>query len=217
MEILQQRQQTSTVPKLVKFTRLVDKKTVEKTIESLRSNGIEAIFVKSSNEAKKKVLELIPEGAEIAPATSTTIDSISLTEALESKRFNNLKVKVRQENDKIKRDQLRRDSTSAEFTIGSVHAVTENGRLMIASGSGSQLPQYAYSSKRVILVVGTHKIVKNLEEGFDRVYNHSLPLENVRALKEYGVESAVRKLLIINAESVPGRITVIFIPEVLGF
>lgn len=101
--------------------------------------------------------------------------------------------------------------------MGSVHAVTQDGHILIASNSGSQLPAYAYSAAHVIWVVGTQKIVKNIEEGMKRIYEYCLPLEDARAQKAYGVGSAVNKLLIVNVEKVPGRITIILVKEKLGF
>ena len=113
--------------------------------------------------------------------------------------------------------ELRKLGAAPDWAVGSVHAVTEDGKVAVASATGSQLPAYAYSSGNVIWVVGTNKIVKNLDEAFERVYKHTLPLEDARARKVYGFGSGVNKLLIFNRESVPGRITMILIKEKLGF
>ncbi len=106
-----------------------------------------------------------------------------------------------------------------EYVIGSVHTVTEDGHvLIIASASGSQLPAYVYAAEHVIWVVGTQKIVKNIEEGMKRIYKYVLPLESARAHKAYGVPgSSVNKLLIVNKEPVPNRITIILVQQPLGF
>jgi hypothetical protein len=89
---------------------------------------------------------------------------------------------------------------------------------MIASNSGSQIPGYAYGADHVVWVVGTHKIVKDIDEGLERIYQHSLPLESERARKAYGVErSYVSKILIFAREPEKNRSTVIFVNEVLGF
>ena len=88
---------------------------------------------------------------------------------------------------------------------------------MAASMSGSQLGPYVAGAGRVILVVGTQKIVSNLEEGLRRIYDYSFPLEDARAQAAYGIHSAVNKIVIINREIVPDRITVVFVDEVLGF
>ena len=114
--------------------------------------------------------------------------------------------------------EMQRLGAAPEFVIGSVHAVTQDGKVMIASNSGSQLPAHAYGSSNVIWVVGIQKIVKNIDEGFKRIYEHSLPLESERARKAYNMPgSFVSKILIINKEIKPGRITIIFVPEILGF
>ena len=98
-----------------------------------------------------------------------------------------------------------------------MHAVTENGSLLAASASGSQLGPYVTGAGRLILVVGTQKIVSDFEEGLRRINEYVFPLEDARAQAAYGVHSGVNKVLIINRELTPGRITVVFVDEVLGF
>jgi hypothetical protein len=95
--------------------------------------------------------------------------------------------------------------------------VTETGSLMAASMGGSQLGPYVSGAGKVILVVGTQKIVSDLEEGLRRINEYSFPLEDARAQMAYGINSAVNKVLIINREIAPGRITVVFVDGVLGF
>ena len=113
--------------------------------------------------------------------------------------------------------QIRRLSAAPDVMLGSVHAVTETGALVAASMSGSQLGPYASGAGRVILDVGTQRIVSDLEEGLRRVDEYAFPLEDARAQAAYGVHSGVHKMLIINREITPGRITVVFVDEVLGF
>jgi hypothetical protein len=114
-------------------------------------------------------------------------------------------------------DEIRRLTASPDVMLGSVHAVTETGSLLTASMSGSQLGPYASGAGRVVLVVGTQKIVADVEEGLRRIDEYTLPLEDARAQAAYGVHSAVNKVLIINGEIAPGRITVVFVDEVIGF
>ncbi|TME21678.1 MAG: hypothetical protein E6I68_10760, partial [Chloroflexi bacterium] len=66
-------------------------------------------------------------------------------------------------------------------------------------------------------VVGMQKIVPDLEEGLRRIDEYSYALEDARAQAAYGISSAVNKILIINREIIPGRITVVLVDEVLGF
>jgi hypothetical protein len=114
-------------------------------------------------------------------------------------------------------DEIRSLGAAPDFMLGSVHALTETGSLITASMSGSQLGPYASGAAQVILVVGTQKIVADLEEGLRRIEDYALPLEDARAHAAYGIHSAVNKILIINREIVPGRMTVVLVDEVLGF
>jgi len=118
---------------------------------------------------------------------------------------------------KTQADEIRRLGAAPDVMLGSVHAVTETGSLIAASMGGSQLGPYVSGAGRVILVVGTQKIVPDLEEGLRRVNDYAFLLEDARAQLAYGIHSAVNKVLIINREVVPGRITVVFVDEVLGF
>ena len=107
---------------------------------------------------------------------------------------------------------------TSDYSLGSVHAVTEGGEVVIASNTGSQIPAYAYGSPKVIWVVGTQKIVKDMNMAMKRVYDYVLPLESDRAHKAYGVSgSNVSKILILNKEITPKRITMILVKEKIGF
>lgn len=200
------------------WDRLADKATVERTMAALKANGIEAFFVQTGEKAKEKALDLIPQGAGVFNMTSMTLETIGVDkEILESGKWESVRNKLNAMDRKTQRGRMQEIGAAPEWAIGSVHAVTEEGQVMIASRSGSQLPAYAYGANHVIWVVGTHKIVRNLDEGFRRVYERSLLLEDARARKAYGTGSSVNKILIINREAMPERITLIFVSEVLGF
>ncbi|MDO8482317.1 MAG: LUD domain-containing protein [bacterium] len=196
---------------------LATKQSVEKTIAALKANGIEAVFVEDGAEALKKALEMIPKGAEVMNMTSVTLDTIGLPKELnESGKFNSVRAKLMDKN--VPSREKKMLGAAPEWVVGSVHAVTENGEVLVASNSGSQLPAYAYGSDKVIWIVGTQKIVKNLDDGKKRIYDYVLPLESERAKAAYGVDgSFVSKLLVFNREASAGRITVILVGEVLGF
>lgn len=201
-----------------RWEQLADENTIQKTIDALRVNGIEAEVVDNGRDAKKKVLKLIPKGAEVMNMTSVTLDTIGLSkEILESEKFNSIRKKLMAMDRSTQGLEMNKMGSVPDWTIGSVHAVTEDGKVMIASNSGSQLPAYVYGAGHVVWVVGAQKIVKDMDEGFKRIYEHSLPLEDARSRKAYGVGSNVSKLLIINKETKPGRITLIFVRENLGF
>src|SRR5439155_6399713 len=132
-------------------------------------------------------------------------------------RYDSLRPRIFSMDRQTRADEIRCMSSAPEVMLGSVHAVTETGSLLAASMGGSQLGPYVSGAGRVILVVGTQKIVSDLDEGLRRIEEYSFPLEDARAQAAYGIHSAVNKVLIINREITPGRITVVFVEEVLGF
>jgi hypothetical protein len=154
----------------------------------------------------------VHHGASQSLEVSGIIDSVE-----KSGRYEHLRPRIGGMDRNTQADEIRRLSAAPDVMLGSVHAVTEAGALIAASMSGSQLGPYASGAGRVILVVGTQKIVSDLEEGLRRVNEYAFPLEDARAQAAYGIHSAVNKVLIINREITPGRITVVLVDEVLGF
>jgi L-lactate utilization protein LutC len=114
-------------------------------------------------------------------------------------------------------DDIRRLLASPDVAVGSVAALTETGSLVIASGSGSQLPGYAGGAARAIWIIGAQKVVPDLSTALRRVEEHCLPLESARTQAAYGWPSAVNRLLILNAEPYPGRGTALLLREAIGF
>ena len=202
---------------MVDWNKLATRDKVESVVKALKERGIDAEIVESGEEAKKRVLELIPSGAEVMHVTSTTLDQIGVSKAIESGNYVSLRKVLMSIDDETERKDARRKSLSPDYGIGSVQAVTEAGQVVSISASGSQLPVYAYGAKNVIWVVSTDKIVKNIEEAYKRVYDYVLPLESERVRKVYKIPgSAVMKILIFEKE-MPGRIKLIFVNEKLGF
>jgi len=134
-----------------------------------------------------------------------------------SGRYDSLRPRIWSMDRKTQADEIRRLGAAPDVMLGSVHAITETGSLLAASMSGSQLGPYVSGAGRVILVVGTQKIVPDLEQGLRRINEYALRLEDARAQAAYGIHSAVNKVVIINGEITPGRITVVLVDEVLGF
>ncbi|HEY8729578.1 MAG TPA: LUD domain-containing protein, partial [Acidothermaceae bacterium] len=103
-----------------------------------------------------------------------------------------------------------------DYSLGSVHAITRDGTLVIASASGSQLAAAAWGAANVIFVVGVQKLVSTLDAAHERIYQHSLILEDARAIAAYGQNSVVGKILEIHQEN-PGRTHVVLIRKSVGF
>lgn len=201
-----------------KWDKAVDEAVIDKTVKALEANGIGAVVVANGQEAKEKVLELIPEGAEVMTMSSKTLETIGLPEIInESGKYDSVKKKLMGLNRETDALQMQKLGAAPEYSVGSVHAVTEDGKVLVVSNTGSQLGSYAYGSMYVIWVVGAQKIVKDFDEAIDRVYDYVLPLESERMQKMYGMPSNVSKKLVISKEIRQGRITMIIVKQELGF
>lgn len=200
------------------FSQLANEISLKAAAASLQANGFQVIVAESGTEAKAEVLKLIPEGKEVLTATSKTLDALGITSQInDSGKYSSVKNKLTKMDRATQNLEMQKLGSAPEYVIGSVHAVTENGKALIASNSGSQLPSYVYGASHVVWVVSTKKIVKNVEEGMKRIYDFVLPQESKRVQQVYNMpESNVRKLLIFNSER-PDRITIIFVKEDLGF
>lgn len=198
------------------WARPASEASIQRAAKALEANGIHTLVAATAAEAKTMVLALIPAGAAVFNATSVTLETTGVAkEILESGRWHALRKDIMALPPERK-GEARQIAATPEWVAGSVHAITEDGRLVIASQGGSQLGLYAYAARHVVWVVGAQKIVKDLDSAFRRVQEHSLPLEDARARKAYGVGSAVNKMLIINHDSA-GRSNVIIVRETLGF
>jgi hypothetical protein len=191
---------------------------VKRTMAALEANGITVLRAPDAAAAKRIVLGLIPDASAVHQGASQTLDVLGITYEIEkSGRYAALRPRIWSMDRETEAHEIRRLGAAPDVMLGSVHAVTETGSLLAASMSGSQLGPYASGAGRVIFVVGTQKIVPDLEQGLLRINEYAYRLEDARAQAAYGVHSAVNKVLIINREITPGRITVVLVDEVLGF
>jgi hypothetical protein len=201
------------------YDQIPSKDVIETTIAALKQNNVDAMYFENREDTKNRVLELLPEGAEVLTMTSMTAEALDLPKEInESGKYDAVRNKLNSMDRATQSGEMQKLGAAPEYAIGSVHAVTQDGKVIIASMTGSQLPAYTYGSKHIIWVVGAQKIVKDLDDGMKRLYEHTLPLESERAKKAYGVPgSDVAKIFILNKEWTPGRITMVIIGEVLGF
>lgn len=201
-----------------KWAKLAGDEEIKKAAKALEANGIKTIVAENGKKAKGQVISMIPENAEVFTMTSKTLESIGLDKEInESKKYNAVRPKLYSMDRNTQGREMARLGAAPEWVVSSAHAVTQDGHLLIASNTGSQLSAEAYAGGKVIFVAGTQKIVKDTNEGIKRIYEHSFPLEDKRAQKAYGMHSGVNKILIINKEIVPERIILILVKEKLGF
>jgi len=191
---------------------------VNRTAAALEANGITVQRASDAASAKRIVLDLIPDGSQVYHGASQTLDLVGITDEIDnSGRYAALRPRIWSMDRETEAQEIRRLGAAPDVMLGSVHAVTETGSLLAASMSGSQLGPYVSGAGRVILVVGTQKIVRDIEEGLLRINEYAYRLEDARAQAAYGIRSAVNKIVVINREITPGRITVVLVDEALGF
>jgi L-lactate utilization protein LutC len=201
------------------YSRLASDAQIERTAKALKMNGFNVLVAENAADAKAKLAEVIPAGAEVFTSSSTTFIQLGLLAEIdrEGGRYDSVRVKLGKMDPKTQNREMQKLGATPDYIVGSVHAVTETGSLLIASATGSQLAPYAASAGHVVWIVGTQKIVPNMDEAFKRLEEYTFPLEDQRAQKAYGMHSSINKVLIYNKEVMPARTTLIFIKENLGF
>lgn len=203
------------------YKTIPTKDIVEKTMNSLKKNGHLPEFFETKEEVLERIKELIPKGVSVMNGASRTLEDIGFIEYLKgnSHGWNNLHAEILAEKDVAKQNLLRKQSVLSDFYLGSAHAVTENGEILIASNSGSQLPHIVFTSENLIFVVGVQKITPTLSEAFNRLEKHVIPLENTRMQEVAGVDTYPSKIVILNREpEFMGRKSyILFVNEELGF
>ncbi|MET7396676.1 LUD domain-containing protein [Dactylosporangium sp. NPDC005572] len=191
---------------------------LERAAAALTANGFGAELLDDAAAARHRVGELIPAGATVFTSASETLRLSGIDEDINaSGRYDAVRPRVLAMDRATEAAEIRRLSCGPDVVVGSVAAVTETGSLVVASASGSQLPAYAGGAGRAIWIVGAQKLVPDLGTALRRVEEHSLPLESARAQAVYGQPSAVNRLLVLNAELHPGRVTVLLLREAIGF
>jgi hypothetical protein len=202
----------------VEFSAMASKEQIRVVAGALERNGITCTVVDSPEQAREAVVSILPVGAEVYNNTSRTLEVIGVAEDIErSGQYQPLRPRLYQMDREMQGREMRQLSASPDWVVGSVHAVTQEGSLLIASASGSQLAPIASGAGHVVLVIGAQKIVPDLNTGLRRIYEYCFPLEDRRAKQAYGVPSGVNNVLVINKVIAPGRITAILVNEPLGF
>jgi LUD domain len=191
---------------------------LERAVAALRANGFAAELLDDAAAARARIKGLIPVGAGVFTGASETLRLSGIAQDIEEgDRYEAIRPRVLKMDRATEGDQIRRLVATPDVFVASVAAVTETGSLVIASGSGNQLPASAGGAARAIWVIGAQKVVPDLSAALRRIEQHALPLESARAQAAYGQPSAVNRLLVLNAEPHPGRGTVLLLREAIGF
>lgn len=202
-----------------------------KVLQSLKRNNIEAFYYKTGKEAREKVLSIITEGSSVGLAGSVTLKELGIFDELIKGKYNlyNQYLPNLSEEESLR---IRKEGVNADYFLSGTNAVTLNGELINISGMGNKIAGLCYG-KKVIIVCGVNKIVKDVKEGIDRTRNLSAPMNAKRLdfntpCRETGFcdydlcrapefDRMCNQLLVIEGEREIGRITVILVREELGF
>lgn len=209
---------TATPAPAPSFTEPATAEQLERVAAALRAGGFAAEILDDAAEARARIKDLVPEGASVLTGASETLRLSGIDEDINAGgQYDAIRPRILAIDRATGADEIRRLAASPDFVVNSVAAVTETGSLVLASGSGSQLPANAGGAAHAVWIVGAQKVVPDLSTALRRIEEHALPLENARAQAVYGMPSAVNRLLILNAEPRPGRGTVLLLREAIGY
>jgi hypothetical protein len=202
-----------------RWSRVPDEATIEKTAAALESHNVGVIRAETGSEALAAIRDQIPDGAEVMNGYSTTLIEIGYGRLLKEnpKNWRDYHGVITAENDTEKRHALRRKSVTADYFLSGVQAITESGEIVGCDKSGSRVGAWPHGAGHLIFVSGVNKIVPTLDDALARCREYALPLENQRALRTYGVPSAIGKTVIFERETTEERATLILIRDRLGY
>jgi len=200
-----------------RFDTLPDEQTLAATVTALEEHGFSVEVVDDLEAARQAVLSRIPHGSSVMTNTSVTLQQTGIADAVnDGGPYDSARTKMAELDFATQLQEMKAIGGQPDYALGSVHAITGDGTLVIASASGSQLASYAWGASNVIFVAGAQKLVPTLDAARDRIYGHSLVLEDARAVAAYGQHSTVGKILEIHSE-LPGRIHIVLVRQVVGF
>jgi len=199
------------------FTSAAPATELEALAEKLRARNFEVVIVQDGAEAKAEVLKRIPEGAMVHSGKSKTLEDAGIfTEFMESGRYDFVRKATMKMDRNTQRDAMRKLGAAPDFMVNSAHAVTQDGQIVITSASGSQIGPIASGAGKLILVVGSQKIVPDLDAAFRRIKDYVFPYEDARLRETIGIGTKITRTLILEQDFMPGRTTIVLVREPIG-
>jgi hypothetical protein len=199
------------------FGKPASEESIQNAAKALKAHNFSVEVLDTLAQARAYVGSILPKDQSILTASSETLRISGIEEDINrSGRFIAIRPQLEKMDRTTQRAEMRRLSSAPDVVVGSAHAVTEDGRVVAASASGSQLGAYAYGAGRVVWVVGSQKVVPDIDAAMRRVQYYSYPKEDIRAREKYGMPSALLKVLTVNGDW-PGRTTVVIVREAIGF
>lgn len=198
---------------------------MEKLINSFKDCGYDAHFVKTKTEALELSKTYIKSGMSVGLGGSVSVQEIGLLDYL----LNNKDITVfNQYEDGISMDEnihRRRQGLVSDIFVTSTNAITKDGKLVNADGSGNRVAAFSYGPKNVLVIVGINKIVEDVEAGFKRVMEvaavKNIARINNKAIEmgkepKYNLDNIANKFSWVKADD-KDRIIIILVDEELGY
>jgi hypothetical protein len=202
---------------LESFSAPAPEETLQRVVSKLRERNIEGVVVDTGDDARKLVLERLPQGAEVHSGKSKTLQEAGIFDVIQDpNRYDALRPRYLKMDRQTQAREIRKLIAGPDYMLGSVNAITEDGILVAASATASQLGPYAGTAGKVILVVGSQKIVPDLEKALRRIRDYVLPWEDAQVRQVISTGSFVGKTLIVEREWIAGRMAVILVRKPIG-
>jgi hypothetical protein len=201
------------------WNRIPTQEEIDRTMTGMQERNFNPVILPDSKSALEKLGEMIPAGASVMTGSSTTLQQIGFTDLLigGNHPWRNYKEIILNEKDRAKQADLRRESTTAGYFLGSLQAITTFGQALGTDNTGSRQGGYVFSAAHVIWVVGVNKIVPDIATALRRLYEHVFPLEDERMKKSGAPGTSIGKMVVYEREVLPQRIFTVLIRESLGF
>jgi len=201
----------------VDFSAPASEAELDALAEKLRERNFEVVIVQNGEEAKAEVLKRIPEGARVHSGKSKTLEDAGLfKEFMENERYDFVRRTTMKLDLRTQRDDIRKLGAAPDVMVNSAHAITESGQIVITSASGSQIGPIASGAGKLILVIGSQKIVPDLDTAFRRIRDYVFPYEDARLREQMGIGTKITRTLILESDFMPGRTTVILVRNPIG-
>jgi len=206
------------VPIDYRFSRAASEESIRIAAESLTKNGFEVRVVDSPADARISVEKILPLDKTIFTASSETLRLTGLDQLINGpdRKYMSVRHELAKMDMNTQFRQMLKIGAVPDVVVGSVHAVTESGTVIVGSGSGNQIAPYVTGAEKVYWVVGSQKIAKDVETGLRRLEQYSYPLEGVRMHEVRNKGSSIRKILIVYGDT-PGRTSIVLVRQPIGF
>lgn len=205
------------------FTLPASEAAIQHVAKKLQERNMEVVIVDDGEQARSVVLGRLPQGAEVHSARSKTLEDTGIYAAIhDTGHYAPLRHQYTRLNRRTQAQAIRKLVASPDYILGSVNAITHDGVMIVASASASQLGPYANTAGQVILVVGSQKIVPDLETALQRIRGYALEKEDRQVRDSARTETRgnqgafVGKILIIEREWIDERILVVLVRQPIG-